>query len=185
MTISSVPGEGTSVVVLEDAGAARERGGRAYAEILGFGHAADPGCSPYRFPADPTSLVASIRAALTAAEVSVDQIDLFSGAAASLPGMDELELVAADELFGSAKPCSLVALKAAFGDFEAAGVPRLAGACLALHEGFLPAALGLRTPEPATRLRFEPHGREARLSLAAHHGFARGGQSLTILLGSV
>jgi 3-oxoacyl-[acyl-carrier-protein] synthase II len=178
-----LPGEATAVLVLESSELAERRGAHVYARLLGVGHGAALDCSPRGFPTETSSLVASMRAALGAAGIDPEQVDLFSGAAASLPGLDEIELSAANELWGQDSDCSLVAIKSCVGEFEAAGALRLAALALAVGGGFVPATLNLEDPRPATGLRFSARAQPRPVRHALHHGLARGGQSLSFLLG--
>jgi 3-oxoacyl-[acyl-carrier-protein] synthase II len=163
-----LPGEATAMLVLESSELAERRGAHVYARLLGFGHGAALG---------------SMRAALSAAGIESQQVDLFSGAGASLPGLDEIELRAANELWGEGTGCSLVAIKSSVGEFEAAGALRLAALALAVGGGFVPASLNLEQPRPATGLRFSARAEPWPVRHALHHGLARGGQSLSLLLG--
>ena len=177
-----VPGEGTAVLVLELLDAARARGARIYAELCSVGHGLDPSCPPHRFARDPTAAVCALRDALAAADVAPSEIDVFSGAAASSPEFDGIELSAANEVLQASSHCRLMALKGATGELEAGGVLRVAGAAIALFEGFVPPLLGLDESAPVTRLGIPGVAEDAPLRYILHHTMARGGQSLGLVL---
>ena len=177
-----VPGEGAAVLVLEDPEVAERRGAPVYAELVGFGHAVDAACAPYRYSADVAVQVDALQAALEAAQLAPTEVALFSGSAAAASVLDETELAAATRAFGSASGTHLVAFKSALGESEGAGVLRLAAACLAMRGGFVPATLGLQTPDPATSLQYARVRSPASLPVVVHHTSSRGGECVSVVI---
>jgi 3-oxoacyl-(acyl-carrier-protein) synthase len=124
-------GEGSGLLVLEEAAHAHARGARAHAELAGFAAAAGRG----RLPAEEEPhalgrrLAAVIRAALQEAEGAPDVVCLHGD---GLPAHEEAEALALDEaLGGSRSRVPAVRMKPAHGDLGAASGPVELLACVA------------------------------------------------------
>ena len=102
----SAVGEGGGIVMLESLDTARERGAKAYAEVVGFGagHTVYPqsgGLEP-----DPAGkgMVVAMRAALRDAALSADAIDAIVAFGAGTQSYDNAEAAALKTIFGDALP---------------------------------------------------------------------------------
>lgn len=96
-------GEGASVLVLEDHDGAVARGANIYAELVGYGTAADSHhiTSP---PPDGGGAVRAMRMALQQAGLSPDSIGYINAHATSTPVGDKIELGAINEVFRGTTP---------------------------------------------------------------------------------
>lgn len=138
-----VPGEGGTVLVMEELEHAQRRGARIYAEVAGFGSA---------FDRDRTGagLARAIRAALLEASVGPPDIDHVNAQGFSAPETDVWEARGLQEVFGNRKtPVPVFALKSYIGNLGAgAGTTELAASLLAQQEGVLPATLNYEEADP-------------------------------------
>lgn len=131
-----LPGEGAVVVVLESEDHARERGARAYAEILGEGEtAAGPG-------GGEEALAAAARAALAGRRP-----DALFVQGIGTPADDLREARVTDALFGGRVP--VTAATGSLGYTGAAGgILAFVHALWSLAHGWLPPAIGCDEPDP-------------------------------------
>ncbi|MFB7297719.1 ketosynthase chain-length factor [Streptomyces rubiginosohelvolus] len=134
-----VPGEGGAILVLEDAGSARERGARVYGEIAGYASTFDPRPGSGR----PPGLRRAMEAALADAGVSPADVQVVFADAAALPGLDAVEATAIREVFGrDAVP--VTAPKTMTGRLNAgAGPLDVATALLSIRDSLIPGTAGV------------------------------------------
>jgi 3-oxoacyl-[acyl-carrier-protein] synthase II len=139
-----VLGEGAGVFVVEDLEHARSRNARIYAELVGFGAAFD-------LDRDGSGLARAIRAALTEAAISPDQVDHINAQGFSTAAEDSWEALGIHGVFGACEPpVPVFAPKSYFGNLGAgSGTAELAASLLALEHGLLPATLNYEHPDPA------------------------------------
>jgi 3-oxoacyl-(acyl-carrier-protein) synthase len=130
-----VQGEGAFALLLEEEGAARARGARPLARLVGIGVAGVP-TEPYRFAPDPEAMARAIRGALADAGVDPGQIGLWLPSRDGVAEMDAAELEAMGTLFGTPPPELLV--KRAIGEMAAAGGGQLVAAALAIADPAAP-----------------------------------------------
>ena len=118
-----VLGEGAAVALLEDAEAARERGAKVLAELIGYGRTCDA-----VYPGEPAlargnGLSAAIRQALDEAGLHANQVELICGTSWGTQESGEKELGAIREVFGAASAeIPLVNYNGHFGFVESAAV---------------------------------------------------------------
>ncbi len=129
-------GEGSGILVLEDAQHARARGARVYGEVLAFASVAGAG----RFYTDeePAALAARVARAVSAAVAEAEGTpDLICPHGDGLPSHDQAEIEALTRSFGDgASAIPTIRMKMAHGDLGAAGAPVEFLACsMALQEG--------------------------------------------------
>ena len=94
-----IVGEGSGVVVLEEVGIALRRGARVYAELVGYGMAADA----YHITApseDGDGAFRVMRAAIESADVEPSSVDYINAHGTSTPQGDKLETLAIKRCFG-------------------------------------------------------------------------------------
>ncbi|HBI46309.1 MAG TPA: hypothetical protein DDY78_26170 [Planctomycetales bacterium] len=137
-----VLGEGGGVLVMEELEHARSRGGRIYAEVLGFGAAFDRSH-------DGDGVARAARIALTEANVGQADLDHVNAQGYSTPLTDALEAQALGEVFGrNGHGVPVFAPKSYFGNSGAASGPmELAASLLAEADGVLPATLNYEEPD--------------------------------------
>jgi 3-oxoacyl-[acyl-carrier-protein] synthase II len=177
-----VPSELVAALVIEDRARAERRGARVYALLSGPGLASEPDAGRGDYPRRQETHERAMAKALERAGLAPEDVDLFSGAGAGLRDLDSVELCAAEQLGTHSQPPWLVGLRGLFGYCPSDGGLRVAAACLALSDGFVPPSLGLVTPEPATRLRWSARAVAASPHVVLHHAAARGGQCASLVL---
>lgn len=134
-------GEGAAVLGLEELGAARKRGAKIYAELIGFASGFDHGRKG-------AVLARVIRNALKEAGIEPGDVDHVSAHAAGVPELDAFEARAIHEVFGTETP--VYALKGQTGNTgPAGGLLELTVSTLALQHGRLPGTVNFHTPDPA------------------------------------
>ncbi len=138
-----VLGEGAGVFVVEDLEHARRRGGRIYAEIVGFGAAFDPGLRG-------DGLARAVRAALAEAGIGPNDIDHVNAHGLSTPQSDAWEARGLYEVFGSCSPPPpVLAVKSYIGNLGAGGsTAELAASVLAMNDGRVPPTLNYEQADP-------------------------------------
>ena len=136
-----VLGEGGTVLAVEDLEHARRRGGRVYAEVVGFGAAFDKDQSG-------PGITRAVQAALDDAGIGPEEVDHVNAHGLGSVESDRWEAAGLHEVFGPlATP--VYAPKAAIGNLGAGGgLSELAASVLALHHGVLPATLNYEQADP-------------------------------------
>lgn len=178
-----VLGEGGGIVVVEAMDAIEARGGKAYAEVVGFGatQSVDRASRGKRPDAEGRAVANAIRAALRWAELEADAIDAVFPFGSAVPEEDAAELAGLRGVFGerlSALPAVLTRplvgnLGAGAGGFD------LAIAAQALAEQQLPQPLAMEQPIEGAAFAAEPPGQlEHVLVLSAGYG----GQHTAVIL---
>src|SRR5262245_35103626 len=149
-----IPGEGSGLVVLEEAEHALGRGARVHGELVGFASAAGDGA--LAVAADPARLAERltrvIDAALEEAKTAPDLVSLHGGGIAA---HEEAEDAALARTLGAATPSApRLRLKSAHADLGAASSPVELLACsLALRQATLPPGVTTRSAATTPTLR--------------------------------
>jgi 3-oxoacyl-[acyl-carrier-protein] synthase II len=182
-----VMGEGACVLVLEELEAARARGARVYAEILGYGASND---AHHMAQPDPDSIGVGemMRRALTAAGVEPERVGYVNAHGTSTPLGDAAETKAIKDVFGDhAYSLAVSSTKSVTGHcFGAAGAIEAMMCVLAIHENVLPPTINYREPDPACDLDYVPNeAREARVDVALSNAMGLGGHNGCVLVGRV
>jgi 3-oxoacyl-(acyl-carrier-protein) synthase len=133
-----VLGEGSAVLVVEEAERAAARGAPAYGELLAVEQRTGR-------PEDGSVLEAALRAALTQAGLQAGQIGLILGEGCGTPAADRIEA----EVLGRVLPGVPVSVpKAALGHMYGAAVATdIAFALLAMRDGIIPPTAGAQADE--------------------------------------
>jgi len=179
-----VMGEGAGALVLEEYGHAAARGAGIYAEVLGYGAA----CDAYHITAPApggTGGAACMAQALADAGVEPGAVDYINAHGTSTQLNDAGETAAIHTVFGDcAKTLAVSSTKSMTGHLlGAAGAVEAIFTALALKEGFLPATIGYRVPDPACDLDIVPNeGREADIKTALSNSLGFGGHNAAIVL---
>jgi 3-oxoacyl-[acyl-carrier-protein] synthase II len=182
-----VMSEGACVMMLEDLEAAKARGARIYAEVLGYGASNDA----YHMAApDPgaVGVVEMMRQALDRAGVALDDVDYINAHGTATPLGDAAETKAIKEVFGEhAYELAVSSTKSELGHmFGAAGAVEAMVSALAIHEGVIPPTINYRNPDPACDLDYVPNeAREAKIRVALSNAMGLGGHNGCVLLGRV
>ncbi len=139
---------GATVLVLESADVARQRGARIYAELPGWGQAGD-GHSVAQSHPEGTGLRDAMNRALADAQVAAADIDYVNAHATSTPAGDHSEALALRGVFSSGGRPRVSSTKALTGHGLSLAGAMEAGFCaLAIADGFIPGAAHLETPDP-------------------------------------
>ncbi len=180
-----VMGEGACVLVLEELEAARSRGARVYAEILGYGGSNDA----YHMAApepEATGVAEMMRSALARAGVEPERVGYINAHGTSTPLGDAAETRAIKDVFGEhAYQLAVSSTKSVMGHcFGAAGAIEAMMCVLAIHEGILPPTINLRTPDPECDLDYVPNeARRAQVDVALSNAMGLGGHNGCVLVG--
>jgi minimal PKS chain-length factor (CLF/KS beta) len=136
-----VPGEGGAILIVEDAEAARRRGGTpGYGEIAGYGATFDPKPGSGRKP----GLARAIEQALADAGLDTRDIDVVFADAAGIPELDRAEAEALAAVFG-ARRVPVTAPKTMTGRLYSGGAPLdLVAALLTMRDGLIPPTTNVR-----------------------------------------
>jgi 3-oxoacyl-[acyl-carrier-protein] synthase II len=182
-----VMGEGACVLVLEELDAARARGARAYAEVLGYGASND---AHHMAQPDPESVgvIEMMRAALERAGVAPERVGYINAHGTSTPLGDAAETLAIKEVFGDhAYRLAISSTKSVMGHlFGAAGAVEGMMCVLALHDGVLPPTINYEYPDPACDLDYVPNeARRVQVEIALSNAMGLGGHNACVLFGRV
>jgi 3-oxoacyl-[acyl-carrier-protein] synthase II len=176
--------EGAGILILEELEAARRRGARIYAEIIGYGLTADA----YHMTApDPEGrgVVNCMRMALRDASVAPEAIDYINAHGTSTPYNDKHETTAIKRVFGEhAHKLAVSSTKSMTGHLlGAAGGLEAAFCALALTEGIIPPTINYEYPDPDCDLDYVPnHARHAEVTTVLSNSFGFGGTNACIVL---
>jgi len=174
-----VLGEGAGALILERADRAGARGARVYAELAGYGNAAD---ASHISKPDASGQVRAIRAALDDARLAPGSIDYVNAHGTATVVGDVVETAALRAVFGDRCPpvSSTKALHAHL--MGATGAVELLAALVALDQGFLPPTAHLAKPDPACDLDYVPNtSRPAALNAVLSNSFGFGGMNAVLV----
>ncbi len=177
-----VLGDGAGVLVLEALESAKRRGGRIYAEIIGYGQTSDAHHITSPSP-DGEGAVRCMRAALQDAGIAPDAVDHINAHATSTMA-DAIETRAMKTVFGEAAyHIPISATKSMTGHLlGAAGGVEAIFSVLALHEAVLPPTINLDNPDPQCDLDYVPHhARRKELQVVLSNAFGFGGVNATLV----
>jgi 3-oxoacyl-[acyl-carrier-protein] synthase II len=179
-----VPGEGAAVLVLEPYDAARARGARIYAEVLGYGVSCD---SHHMTAAHPQGdgAVRAMSMAMRESGVDIGQIDYISAHGTGTPTNDRVESLAVRRLFGDrsdAVPMS--SIKSMIGHTMGAASAIEAVACaLALDTGVVPPTINYEERDPECDLDYVPNqARRLNPGVVLNNAYAFGGNNASLCM---
>jgi 3-oxoacyl-[acyl-carrier-protein] synthase II len=182
-----VMGEGACVLVLEELEAAKARGAKIYAEVLGYGASNDA----YHMAApEPEALGVAdmMRAAMDRAGVERERVGYINAHGTSTPLGDAAETKAIKDVFGDhAYSLAVSSTKSVMGHcFGAAGAIEAMMCVLAVREGVLPPTINYENPDPVCDLDYVPNeSREAEVDVALSNAMGLGGHNACVLIGRV
>ena len=178
-----VLGEGAGVVVLEELDAARSRGAKIYAELVGYGMSSDA----YHMtgqPEDGNGAVRAMAAAIESADVPPTAVDYINAHGTSTPINDPTETLAIKTYFGThARKLAVSSSKSMTGHLLGAAGGLEAGiSVLAVHNQLAPPTINLECPDPACDLDYVPnHARPMTIEYALSNSFGFGGTNAALL----
>jgi 3-oxoacyl-[acyl-carrier-protein] synthase II len=177
-------GEGSGVLLLENLEAARKRGARIYAEVLGYGLSCDAHHIVAPHP-EGKGAAAAMKRALENARVSIDEVSYISAHGNGTPSNDKAETLAIKEVFGHhAYRLSVSSVKALTGHcLAAAGTIGAITCTLGIDSGITPPTWNLETPDPDCDLDYVPNEpRRKQIKVALNNSYAFGGNNACVVL---
>jgi 3-oxoacyl-[acyl-carrier-protein] synthase II len=179
-----IMGEGAGVIILEELEHALARGADIVAEIIGYGCT----CDAYHITAphpEGTGGIKCMNKAIKDAGIATEEIGYINAHGTSTPLNDAGETIVIKAVFGEhAKKLAVSSTKSMTGHWlGAAGAIEAIITSMALKEGFLPATINLRNPDPECDLDYIPNqGRKADIQYAASNALGFGGHNGSIVL---
>ncbi len=178
-----VVGEGAGVIILEEHDLAVARGARIYAELVGYGMAADA----YHITApseDGDGPLRVMQRAMKSAGIAPSQVSYINAHGTSTPHGDKVETIAIKRAFGSKEKVPPVSsTKSMTGHLLGAAGGLEAGiSVLAVHHQLAPPTANLDCPDPACDLDYIPnHARPMVIEYALSNSFGFGGTNAALL----
>jgi len=178
-----IVGEGAGVLILEEYSAARRRGARIYAELVGYGMSADA----YHITApseDGDGAFRVMRAAMSSAGIEPAAVSYINAHGTSTPQGDKLETLAIKRCFGDhATKLAVSSTKSMTGHLLGAAGGLEAGiTALAVHHQVAPPTINLDEPDAECDLDYVPNRkREMPIQYALSNSFGFGGTNAALL----
>jgi len=182
-----VLGEGSAVFVLEEAGHARRRGARVYAEIRGFASR----CNAFHMTGlrpDGREMAEAIRVALDEARINPDEVDYINAHGSGTKQNDRHETAAFKLSLGEhAYRTPVSSIKSMIGhSLGAIGSIEIAASVLAIENNLIPPTANLHNPDPECDLDYVPLvAREHRTDTVVSVGSGFGGFQSAMVLSRV
>ncbi len=178
-----VLGEGAGIVVLEEYEAAKKRGAKIYAEVVGYGMSGD--AYHLTMPAPGGEGAARcMKMALKGGGVNPEQITYINAHGTSTHFNDLYETMAIKTVFGDhANKLMVSSTKSMTGHLlGAAGGIEAVFCCLAMDKGVVPPTINYVEPDPECDLDYVPNtARDAKIEYAMSNSFGFGGTNATLL----
>ncbi len=174
-------GEGGAMLVLEPLEAARARGARIHAEIVGFGMSSDAHHITQPSLEGPAR---AMRAALRDAGLHPQQVGYINAHGTGTPANDPMETRAIHEVLSAhANHLAVSSTKSMHGHaLGAAGALEAVATILALREGILPPTANFTAPDPECDLDvILNQARQAKVEFAVSNSFAFGGLNAVLV----
>jgi len=179
-----VIGEGSGILVLEEAERAQARGAHIYAEVIGFGAT----CDAYHITApepEGTGAAACMAQALASARVAPADVDYINAHGTSTELNDKMETTAVKRVFGDhARTVAISSTKSMIGHLlGGSGGAELLVTALTIESGIITPTINYETPDPDCDLDYVPNtAREAPVRVALCNSFGFGGHNATVVL---
>jgi len=184
----TVISEGGGTVILEELEHAKARGARIYAELVGFGAAADAYDSTRPNIPHPEGRggVLAAKKAFKDAGIRAEQLDLIAAQAGGLRDRDAIEAIMIRELLGEqTAETPVMTVKGSMGANGAgSGAIDFIASVLALYHGVVPPGVNCDSPDPAFGLKLVA-GRpiDANIEYALSYAYAlSGGQNAALMI---
>ncbi len=179
-----VMGEGAGIVVLEDLEHAVNRGANIIAELVGYGSTDDA----YHITSPAPEGEGGARAmklAIDDAKIAPEQVGYINAHGTSTQYNDEFETAAIKKTFAEhAYKLAVSSTKSMTGHLlGAAGAVEVIICALSLKDGFIPATMNYKNPDPACDLHYVVNeGRTANVQYAISNSLGFGGHNATVAL---
>ena len=178
-----VMGEGAGMLVMEEYEHAVARGATIYAEIVGYGATCDAHHMTAPHP-EGKGAAGSIAGAIEDAGIEKEKVGYINAHGTSTPYNDKLETLAIKNVFGDyAYKIPVSSTKSMTGHLiGGAGAVEAVATIMALKDGFIPATINYKVPDPECDLDIVPNeGRKADIEYAMSNSLGFGGHNATIL----
>ncbi|SMC08390.1 beta-ketoacyl-ACP synthase II [Nitratiruptor tergarcus] len=180
-----VMGEGSGALVLEEYEAAKARGAKIYAELVGFGESGDANHITTPAP-EGEGAYRAMRAALQMAGVT--KVDYINAHGTSTKYNDWYETMAIKKAFGGKENCPPVSsTKGQTAHcLGAAGAIEAVITLMAMERGIIPPTINYEEPDPDCNLDYVPNvAREAKIEVAMSNSFGFGGTNGVVVFKKV
>lgn len=180
-------GEAGAILVLEEYEAAKARGSRIYAQVLGYAINSD---AYHMTSPDPEArgMTRVMEIAMTGAGLTPDAVDYINAHGTATKVNDQTETRAIKNVFGEegALKVPVSSTKSMVGHcLGAAGAVEAVATVLAVHGRFLPPTVHLQTPDPECDLDYVANrSRAQEIRVALSNSFAFGGNNTCLVFGS-
>ncbi|MDQ3724119.1 MAG: beta-ketoacyl-[acyl-carrier-protein] synthase family protein [Actinomycetota bacterium] len=178
-----VMGEGAGVIIMERKEHAEARGAKILGYVAGYG-ASNDAFHMTQPDKEGRGAEKAMRAALSDAQATVDEVGYINAHGTSTPFNDRIETRAIHSVFNGGSP-PVSSTKSAIGHLlGAAGAVEAVAVVGALQRGLLPPTLNFESVDPDCDLDYVPDGpREAPgLTVAMSNSFGFGGQNACLVL---
>ncbi len=177
-----VMGEGAGFFVLEELEHAKARGAVIYGEVAGYGTTSD---AYHMTSPSPTGegAAAAMKMAIEDAKIEPGRIDYINAHGTGTPYNDAFETLAVKTVFGEKTTVPMSSTKSMIGHLlGAAGAVEAIISAKAILDGFIPATINLKVPDPELDLDYVPNvGREEKLEYALSNSLGFGGHNGTLI----
>jgi 3-oxoacyl-[acyl-carrier-protein] synthase II len=178
-----VMGEGAGMLVLEELEAARKRGAKILAELVGYGANSDAYHVTQPAP-EGEGAARCMRLALQSAGMNPEEVGYINAHGTSTPFNDANETRAIKAVFGDhARKLAVSSTKSMTGHMlGAAGGAEGVVSALVLARNVIPPTINQQTPDPDCDLDYVPNqAREARVNAVMSNSFGFGGTNAVLL----
>jgi 3-oxoacyl-[acyl-carrier-protein] synthase II len=179
--------EGAGIVVMEEYEAAKKRGAKIYAEVVGYGLTADAYHMTAPSPGGEGA-ARCMRMAMKNAGVNPEQVNYINAHGTSTPFNDLNESLAIKSVFGDhVKKLMVSSTKSMTGHLlGAAGGLEAAFCCMAMDKGIAPPTINYEEPDPECDLDYVPNtARDANIQYSMSNSLGFGGTNATLLFKKV
>lgn len=178
-----VMGEGAGVLILEELEAAKKRGAKIYAEVIGYGMSGDAHHITEPAP-EGEGAARCMRLAIRKAGIDPTEVDYINAHGTSTPKNDKFETMAIKSVFGEhAYKLAVSSTKSMTGHLlGAAGAIEAIASIFAIREDLLPPTINYETPDPECDLYYVPNKAEKRtVNVALSNSLGFGGHNATLI----
>ena len=182
-----VMGEGAGVLILEEYERAKKRGAQIYGEVLGHGMTCDAHHITAPRP-DGREAIRALNLALSAARISVNDVDAINAHGTSTKAGDVAESKALQAVFGDdVNHVAISSTKSMTGHaLGAAGALEAIFSILAIRDQVAPPTINLDNPDENCTLNYVPHtAQEMKIRHALSNSFGFGGTNGSILFSQI
>jgi 3-oxoacyl-[acyl-carrier-protein] synthase II len=182
-----VMGEGAGILVLEEYEAAKARGAKIYAEVVGYGLSGDA----YHLTApapEGEGAARCMKMALNSGGINPEEVDYINAHGTSTPFNDYYETLAIKSALGAhSRKVMVSSTKGVTGHaLGAAGGIEAVFSLLAMERGVVPPTINYQTPDPDCDLDYVPNtARQATVNVAMSNSLGFGGTNATIIFKKV